>query len=561
MRNFIIIFFFFLNLYIVNSNIVINEVMPIPLVGEPEWIELYNFSNENIDIHGYKINDATGIKKIPYFTLNSNTYAVLTKDTNLLKSFRNIPNDALLIETAIPSLNNTSDYLVLKNNNDIIIDSIFYNMKWGSKYFSLERIDAEIPAINQENWSISQNPAGASPGFQNSNIKYLFDISCNKLFISNDFHNISTQINDIGKNKITNFDFSLYIDFNNDEEINENEKIIDFNNILFDNFDTIISFPINSFIEKIEKNGIYSFIAIAKSLKDENPNNDTIFAEIYIRKEVPIVKINEFMYDVTSDKTEFIEIWNGGQDTLIMDNFVIWDAAGSLEKENIKINSSEFKIPPNDFGVVCWDSLFYNEYPEFINNPRVYCYRTNFNLNLSSDLIVLADINGKIYDSLTYFNNWHTKSIIETKNRSLEKINEHLISYDKNSWATCSNIQGATPLSKNSVNIPPSAEIELDISPNPFAPNSKSNDAITKINIKLPFAMSFLNASVFDLSGYKVAELANNRYTGGIAYLEWDGKNSKKYNLQIGQYVLFIEATDYDTGAVASKKAIIVIAD
>jgi hypothetical protein len=542
-----------------NAKIIINEIMPIPAGNEPEWIELFNVGTDDILLHNFTIADGTTPKKIPDFELKKGEFAVLVKDTSLLKSIRIIPVGAILIQMTIPSLNNTTDYLTIKNSEGILSDSIYYNMKWGEKERSLERIDPNYPAINSDNWSKSNSISGATAGAVNSVIIVTYDITCSKIYMSDNYKSVSVLILDIGRQKSSKFNFDLYIDLNSDDSLSTDEKLISFQNADLNEADTIITISTDVINKSITKNGIYSFTGIISSANDGKSDNDTCRAGLYLRLEEPIIKINEIMYDVTSDKAEFIEIWNGGQDTLLMDNFLIWDAAGSLEKGNVKIISDNFKIAPDSYGIICWDSLFFNEFPEFIGNPAVYCYRTSFNLNLSSDLIVLADINGKIYDSLTYFDSWHTKSIIETKNRSLEKINESINGSNPISWATCAEIKGSTPLAKNSLSGTPTENINIEITPNPFAPNSTGNDAIAKINLNLPYSTAYLNAAIYDINGYKVAEIANNRYSSGKSSLEWDGKNSEGYIFQIGQYILLIEATDVNSGNVESKKAIIVI--
>ncbi|MFH1456795.1 MAG: lamin tail domain-containing protein, partial [Patescibacteria group bacterium] len=46
------------------SGVVINEFVPNPLLNEKEWIELYNFTDQEIDINGWIIEEGAGSKTV-----------------------------------------------------------------------------------------------------------------------------------------------------------------------------------------------------------------------------------------------------------------------------------------------------------------------------------------------------------------------------------------------------------------------------------------------------------------------------------------------------------------
>ena len=331
------------------------------------------------------------------------------------------------------------------------------------------------------------------------------------------------------------------------------------NQIKFDERDLHIYVELSTLKSKMTKSGTINLRANVYSVSDQRRLNDTVRMDIFIKIGEPKIRINEIMYDVSSENAEYIELWNGGTDTLLLDNFVIWDAAGSLTKGNIKIISDNFKIAPDGYGVIVWDSSFFSQYPELIGQNNLYYYKSSFNLNLASDLIVIADASGKIYDSLTYFNTWHNKAVIETKNRSLEKVSPSLDSHFPENWSSCAETSGGTPGRRNSLAGDKVSEGSLVISPNPFAPSLGGADANTIISYQLPFLHAYISASVYDINGFKISELTNNRYTGANGAFVWDGKNAEGYIVQVGQYILLIEATDADGGSVNQQKALIVV--
>lgn len=182
------------------SQIIINEIMAYPVNSEPEWIELYNSGTEMIASDSLIISDIS--KKYPFYIQNfkPNSYCVLVKDTSLLKTFRNIPEDAYLIETKIPSLNNDGDSLRLYDTKGMELDSFFYSGKWQKKGYSLERVASDFPATSNENVKPSTANDSATCGMKNSSQTEIHDSVppiTNLEFIQNPFSPNSTD----GKNK------------------------------------------------------------------------------------------------------------------------------------------------------------------------------------------------------------------------------------------------------------------------------------------------------------------------------------------------------------------------
>lgn len=98
-------FFVFVSPKFVIAQIFINEVSP---VSSPEWVELYNDSNDNVDISGWKLVDlANNTKTISSAVINSHGYYVY--------------------ESVSSWLNNTGqESLALKNSANETIDSLIY---------------------------------------------------------------------------------------------------------------------------------------------------------------------------------------------------------------------------------------------------------------------------------------------------------------------------------------------------------------------------------------------------------------------------------------------------
>jgi hypothetical protein len=154
------------------SSILINEFMSDPLIGEPEWIELYNNSEGTINLKNWKISDVLAAPTLTVITnLDLNfapkSYLVITTDTTAIRnSYSAIPSH--LISVNIPTLNNDKDGIVLYDHRGAVIDSVFYLSSWGIKGNSLERISLSESSTKQSNWIASFADSGGTPGQENS---------------------------------------------------------------------------------------------------------------------------------------------------------------------------------------------------------------------------------------------------------------------------------------------------------------------------------------------------------------------------------------------------------
>ena len=165
------------------SNLIINEVLYKPQTNASEFIEILNNSDKDInlkEVYLWQYNaDGELSKAIPLVDsslyLPDGQYGILTPDSIGVKDFYTVPTTAMwILNKHLPSLSDSS-ILVLKNNHEQTIDSIFYTDKWQFSYListkgvSLERVNPLLPAYTQGNWQSAAETAGwATPGSQNS---------------------------------------------------------------------------------------------------------------------------------------------------------------------------------------------------------------------------------------------------------------------------------------------------------------------------------------------------------------------------------------------------------
>ncbi len=151
------------------SPLVINEIMPLPVSDESEWIELYNRSTEIVDIMEWQISDNSGSGislSDTSILLESHGYLVIGGDHSLVPVLQ---NGAYHDVQQFPTLNNSEDLIALFDPQGIPMDEMSYSSD--SELVSgrsMERIRPEVSGQLPENWSVCISDWGSTPGAENS---------------------------------------------------------------------------------------------------------------------------------------------------------------------------------------------------------------------------------------------------------------------------------------------------------------------------------------------------------------------------------------------------------
>ncbi|MBQ3656238.1 MAG: lamin tail domain-containing protein [Bacteroidales bacterium] len=155
------------------QDIVINEILFNPVTGGKRFVELYNNSDYEFSLYGLSLNSLTTEKSCTvndFLFLPQREYVVLTADTSDIQSKYDC-GGLFLQDKKFPTLDEKEGILVLKNIDNITLDSVYYSKTFHNKFLSsqegvsLERLD-----FNDDNkWqSASESYGFATPGKENS---------------------------------------------------------------------------------------------------------------------------------------------------------------------------------------------------------------------------------------------------------------------------------------------------------------------------------------------------------------------------------------------------------
>jgi hypothetical protein len=182
------------------GDILFNEVLFNPMPGDPDYLELFNFSGKVIDASRLEIislNDASGDKSeaIPVSDENRcilpGEYYAITTDTKKISERYFSTNPDHLFETeSLPSMPDDKGHLILYNRELDRIDELVYNddmhysLLSSHEGVSLEKTDPRNESKVAANWhSATESSGWGTPGASNSMFAEI-PSSSNKIVLS-----------------------------------------------------------------------------------------------------------------------------------------------------------------------------------------------------------------------------------------------------------------------------------------------------------------------------------------------------------------------------------------
>ncbi|GAB1430735.1 hypothetical protein MASR2M18_15690 [Ignavibacteria bacterium] len=542
------------------AQIIINEVMPVPLTGEPEWVELFNRGTKSAVMDSCWVHDTRTAIRLPKFSVPAEGYAILTRDTFALREIRQVPPKAILVECKLPSLNNTSDIVAVRTRDSLLTDSVYYNMKWGRRGMSLERKRADTSAVSQYNWFVSESPDSATAGEVNSVSPLRYDARITAVFVPKQEQNVSVIVENNGLWKLDSIKVGLFADIDKNGIPIAEELIAEaFSTTLQPTEKYALNVPFASVSAVFGNEGITPLIAICRAASDTRRRNDTLRRAAYIPYSESRIRINEIMFEPPPNCSDYVELFNASESETDLGGWVLHDRPLATGADTLRF-PVPFVIAPHGYAVIAADSGILTQFPDLRGDARLFIANSRyFNLNSDRDITVLLDPNGNMADSLEYGDTWHTSVIPTAKGISLEKIAPELPAAVQSSWSSCGAPAGGTPLTANSIAVEPSNSGHFEASPQPFIVSGSATGAVCLLSYALPFRQVLLTVTVYTRSGVPVKTIANGIYSTGEGNVVWDGRDESQTPVQTGMYAVILEAIDATTGEVRREKIAIAV--
>jgi len=268
--------------------------------------------------------------------------------------------------------------------------------------------------------------------------------------------------------------------------------------------------------------------------------------------------INEIMYDPNKDNSEFVEFYNLSDKDIELGGWKFTNNSGLL----LPLASGSKILKPKEYFLLAADSSVFNNYT-WLNQSTNITIATKNSLALTnqSGFIKITDIYGNLIDSVFYKSGWNNRNILDTKNRSLERINPGINSNASDNWSTSVAQSGATPLKLNSIfagNV--SSNANLSFVPNPFSPDNDGFEDFCLINYNLTQPVAQIRIRVFNSKGRLVRTIKNNEASGAKGTIIFNGLDDNGNPLRIGIYIVLLEAVNNSSGILESLKGAVVVA-
>lgn len=539
------------------GDVIINEFMadPSPVVGLPEveFVEIYNVSGKPFDITGWKLGDNATFGTIQSGWLLPGAYIVLCPAASVAE----FPNAVGV--TSFPSLNNSSDDIVITDNNNIQLDKISYTLDWyqdASKKdggWTIERINPLAPCSQASNWRASVHPDGGTPGAQNSVYDLTPDTSAPTISAAVVIHPNEVQIT-----------FNKPVD-----TAALSIAVVSTNPVLTEISRTIPPGLTNSFSLEFAETiaASQSYTITISGVKDcwGNTGNPSATFVLPAPADSGDVVINEVLFDQYTGGSDWVELYNKSGKLINLKGWKIARINNGTVTDHKEITSN-YLLHPDDYVVIGADSVFVTtNYPATVPG-KFYQLSLPTLSNDTGSVVVLfptivsMDTLDRVMDQLVYSSKWHFKLLDSKDGKSLERMDPDLPTQDAGNWHTASEAVGfATPGGKNSQYYPALYNGEVSLTSDVISPDNDGFEDVLQLNYQMNTTGMLATVKIFDDRGRIIKTISHNELLGISGTIIWDGIRDDGQKATIGTYVLLMEAFDINGGnEFVAKKAFVV---
>lgn len=532
------------------GDVIINEFVcdETPSVGLPlvEYIEIYNRSSKYFDLTGWKIGDNSSDGTIGQAWLYPGEYIILCS-TSKVDSFATAVG-----VTSFPSLNNTGDDIVLKDNSGIILDKITYTDAWyqdpskADGGYSIELINPNDPCSDASNWIASNAFIGGTPGQVNS--------------VNNTTPDTQTPQISLLVALAPNF-LEVYFNERMDSTSLSNASISTNPSLTIQNSYVLGEFPSMITLEFAENLIGSQYYSITLQNVSDCWMNMTNLSSTFALPENAVVGdvvINEILFDPFTGGYDWIEVYNNSSKLIDLKG---WQLA-NFDNDTIsnhKTSPSNFYLKAGGYAVIGKDSTFVKQnYPATIPGTFAYSETPSFNNDSSTVYLIY---NSQILDQVSYKDDWHFKLLDNTDGVSLERIDPMGISNDHNNWHSAAEAIGfATPGGKNSQFRPAITSGVFDFNSQTISPDNDGYEDVLQVNYEMSEPGLLGKFTIYDDRGRRIIELFNNELLASQGTFIWDGVNELGSKASIGTYVAVFEAFSLNGSLVYTKTKAFVVA-
>ncbi len=554
-------FIYFLTFPAGPYDLLINEIYadPNPSLGLPEieFLELYNRSENAINLSGYTISDPSKTITLPYYVLASGEYVIIyeTDGSDDYAAYGDI-----LELPDFPSLGNEFDQIELADAFGNTVHAVNYTMDWYQNTqrddggYTLELINPNNPCEGADNWRASDAIIGGTPGMQNSIFENDADVIVPDLIKA--FPVSATEVR-------------LFFSESLDRSLTNNLSHYDIQGI---------GMPISAVGESPFYNTVILTLPNALTVGQEytvtvsmlndcvgNPIGLMNTARFGLAEEVAPgdIIINEVLFNPVTGGTDFVELYNHSNKIININDLILANRDDNGEIGSTDPIEIDCLIFPGEYIALTENpiqvrSQYLSPNPQGIIEAGLPTYDDK-----EGDVVLLHPelISSEIIDEFHYTSDYHIEILDDQNGVSLERIRFDGDSQDQNNWHSAAKSVGyATPAYQNSQFFQGSTVVEdqFTLADDNFSPDEDGYEDFLILNYALNEPGLVANITVFDARGREIQKLAENEILAQSGVFQWDGITSEQTKARIGVYILYIEVFDLNGKVSRFKKKFVV---
>ena len=266
--------------------------------------------------------------------------------------------------------------------------------------------------------------------------------------------------------------------------------------------------------------------------------------------------INELLPEPFVDGSEYIELYNRSKQELSLKDVCI-----STRKSDGSLNT-RYPLEAYPQTLQAGDYLLLTKSIERVEN--FYSLPTSLNWlecklpilsNTGSTVVLYREEGEIIIDEVSYSPKWHAPTVKNKKGVALERKDPDKDSQNADNWTSAASSAGfGTPGLENSQYLNGGTESDSEEIDDPIYQPTGTFQIPYRLNQSGYMARGW----IFDLSGRKVALIADNTSLGTQGYLEWNGKGRDGSPVNTGIYIIYLELW-HPGGNVIRKKQVLLI--
>lgn len=554
-------FLFFKEVTAARRDVIFTELMIDPSppndLPEAEFVEIFNNSDKVFDLSGWTLRDqrAMGTLNQKYFSPGEYLILCAVADVEEFAGFGQVLGLA-----TFPTLNNDGDMLLLEDSAGRVMDSIRYDNSWfgGSprtEGWTLELIDPTNECSEEENWAVTEDESGGTPGKQNSIFAEKPDLTGPVIveLVANDPDSIRITVNerlDRASILTANYDFNPGLD----TEVAW----------IGDDLKEFILAPRPS----LETGTLYELSV--SDLLDCPGNPVQTFPLSFALVEPPVkndILINEILFNPRgNDGHDFLEIYNNSNKYINLRKLAI----GNLERDSLdqpqilnaqRVTPSHVAIPPGSYLALTTDKEnIFNNYPR-APFDHIFEVAQLPSFPNSEGSVVLANEVGEVIDYFEYDEGYHFELLADREGVSLERIAKDAETNSAPNWLSAASKAGyATPgfLNSQSIENHSNTADEITVEPKVIIPDGDGHNDFATIRYQFDAPGKVANITIFDLHGREVVSLATNDVLPATGIYTWPGTNAEGAKVRTGYYIVYVEVLEAD-GSVSKFKEKVVV--